>query len=145
VQEALYKNLSGRSVVIIAHRLSTVERANRIIFINKGEVVEQGTHADLIQRGGKYAKLVQRQLLALDIGMQEDLSSKPSVSLMVDKDKTTLKVETHQPSSKDGTSFGSFQSLNDGTSVDFRDCYTPRESPTFGTPKFVIGSADSTC
>ncbi|ELT94942.1 hypothetical protein CAPTEDRAFT_6286 [Capitella teleta] len=78
VQEALYKNLSGRSVVIIAHRLSTVERANRIIFINKGEVVEQGTHAELIQAGKKYAKLVQRQILALDLGMQEDLSSKPS-------------------------------------------------------------------
>ena len=63
VQQALYQNLSGRTVIIIAHRLSTVERADRIIVIDKGTVVEQGTHQQLLERKGMYTSLVKRQLL----------------------------------------------------------------------------------
>ena len=66
VQQAIYKNLSGRTVVIIAHRLSTVEKADRIIVIDKGQVIEQGKHSQLLAQNGLYAKLVQRQLLGFD-------------------------------------------------------------------------------
>ena len=48
----------------IAHRLSTVEKADRIIVINKGEVVEQGSHNDLLKKGGLYAMLVKKQMVA---------------------------------------------------------------------------------
>jgi ABC-type multidrug transport system ATPase subunit len=65
----MYENLKGHTVLIIAHRLSTVERANRIIVINKGKVVEQGTHKELLERGGLYTKLVQRQLLGLELAL----------------------------------------------------------------------------
>ena len=66
VQQAIYNNLKGRTVIIIAHRLSTVERADRIIVIDKGRVLEEGTHLELLRRNGKYASLVQRQLLQSD-------------------------------------------------------------------------------
>ena len=63
VQEALYKNLEGHTVLLIAHRLSTVERADKIVVINKGEVVQQGKHAELLQQEGLYKDLVRRQLI----------------------------------------------------------------------------------
>ena len=55
-------------MIIIAHRLSTVERADRIIVIEKGCVKEQGTHKDLLAQRGLYAKLVERQIR----GFQEE-------------------------------------------------------------------------
>lgn len=55
------------TVLVIAHRLSTVERADNILVIDKGSVVEQGPHAELMARGGLYFKLVQRQLLGTEI------------------------------------------------------------------------------
>ena len=52
-------------MIVIAHRLSTVEKADRIIVINKGEVVEQGSHNDLLKKkGGLYATLVRKQMVA---------------------------------------------------------------------------------
>ncbi|XP_035689924.1 ATP-binding cassette sub-family B member 9-like [Branchiostoma floridae] len=65
VQQAI-NNLHGHTVIVIAHRLSTVEKADRIIVIDKGTVVEQGRHGELMQQDGLYAKLVQRQLLGQD-------------------------------------------------------------------------------
>ncbi len=47
----------GRTVFIIAHRLNAVRHADRIIVIDKGEIVEQGSHGELLQHGGEYAKL----------------------------------------------------------------------------------------
>ena len=51
-------------MIVIAHRLITVEKADRIIVINKGEVVEQGSHSDLTKKGGLYATLVRKQMVA---------------------------------------------------------------------------------
>ena len=61
VQEALDKLLSGRTSVIIAHRLSTIKNADNIIVIDQGRIVEEGTHTELIDKGGLYAKLVALQ------------------------------------------------------------------------------------
>ncbi|CAD5209211.1 unnamed protein product [Bursaphelenchus xylophilus] len=63
VQEAIQKNLNGRTVIMIAHRLSTVENADKIVVIAGGKVVQQGVHKDLIQQDGLYKQLVQRQML----------------------------------------------------------------------------------
>ncbi|XP_045173941.2 ABC-type oligopeptide transporter ABCB9-like isoform X2 [Mercenaria mercenaria] len=77
VQQALYKSLSGRTVIIIAHRLSTVERADRIIVIDKGEVIEQGTHKQLLGLKGIYTNLVKRQLLLSDNAWSKDGPNSP--------------------------------------------------------------------
>jgi subfamily B ATP-binding cassette protein MsbA len=61
VQAALDVLMRGRTTIVIAHRLSTVERADRIVVLERGRVVEQGRHAELIARGGLYAKLHQLQ------------------------------------------------------------------------------------
>ncbi|TKR93595.1 hypothetical protein L596_008017 [Steinernema carpocapsae] len=63
VQEAIYKNLKGRSVVLIAHRLSTVEKADKIVVISKGRVEQQGSHEELIAQPGMYRTLVNRQMI----------------------------------------------------------------------------------
>ena len=59
VQAALERVLEGRSALIIAHRLSTVRRADRILVLHRGRVVEQGSHDQLLARGGLYARLVE--------------------------------------------------------------------------------------
>ena len=61
IQRALDAALTGRTAIVIAHRLSTIVNADRILVINDGQVVEQGTHDDLIARGGLYADLYRTQ------------------------------------------------------------------------------------
>ena len=63
VQEALTSLLEGRTSVVIAHRLSTIHNADRIIVIDSGRIAEQGTHAELMERNGIYAKLIEMQSL----------------------------------------------------------------------------------
>jgi len=62
VQEALDRTMSGRTVLVIAHRLSTVQGASRIVVVQGRGVAEAGTHEDLLERNGVYASLVRRQL-----------------------------------------------------------------------------------
>ncbi|EHB01470.1 ATP-binding cassette sub-family B member 9 [Heterocephalus glaber] len=66
IQQAIHGNLQQHTVLIIAHRLSTVERAHCIVVLDKGCVVQQGTHQQLLAQGGLYAKLVQRQMLGFE-------------------------------------------------------------------------------
>ena len=63
VQQALTRMLKGRTSVVIAHRLSTIHHADKIIVIDEGRIAEQGTHDELIARGGIYAKLIEMQSL----------------------------------------------------------------------------------
>ena len=63
VQDALTRLMRGRTSVVIAHRLSTVIGADRVVVIDGGQVVESGTHAELLARGGAYARLVEKQVL----------------------------------------------------------------------------------
>ena len=58
--------VKGVTTIIIAHRLSTIKNADYILFINKGRIIEQGTHKELTELDGEYKKLVQRQLETID-------------------------------------------------------------------------------
>jgi ATP-binding cassette subfamily B protein len=61
VQEALERAMTGRTTLVIAHRLATVLRADRIVVLDEGKVVEEGTHAELVAKGGLYARLAELQ------------------------------------------------------------------------------------
>jgi ATP-binding cassette subfamily B multidrug efflux pump len=63
IQDALDRLLVGSTAIIIAHRLSTIRNANRILVLKRGELVEQGSHEELLQQGGLYASLYQLQML----------------------------------------------------------------------------------
>lgn len=62
VQKALDKASKGRTTLVIAHRLSTVRNADLIVAISGGVVVEQGTHDELMTKGGLYSDLVKQQV-----------------------------------------------------------------------------------
>ena len=61
VQSAINKMQKGRTTIIIAHRLSTIKNADRIVVLKDGEIIEQGTHEELIKAAGEYLKLTQQQ------------------------------------------------------------------------------------
>jgi subfamily B ATP-binding cassette protein MsbA len=57
VQQALERLMVGRTSIVIAHRLSTIEAADRVVVLDRGRVIEQGTHAELLAREGLFARL----------------------------------------------------------------------------------------
>lgn len=64
VQEALTNLMKNRTSIVIAHRLSTIQHADEIVVLQQGRIVERGSHEDLLQHGGLYAKLTQMQLVS---------------------------------------------------------------------------------
>jgi ATP-binding cassette subfamily B protein len=67
VQEALERSMEGRTSLVIAHRLATVLGADRILVLDRGRIVEEGTHASLAAAGGLYARLAELQFGAVAI------------------------------------------------------------------------------
>ena len=61
IQHAIEKMIAGRTSIVIAHRLSTIRKADKIIVMDRGELKESGTHAELLAKGGHYAKLYNMQ------------------------------------------------------------------------------------
>jgi len=61
IEDALARLLVGRTTLIIAHRLSTVRRADRLVVLDRGQIVEEGSHGELLGLGGLYARLYERQ------------------------------------------------------------------------------------
>ena len=61
IQEALTKLIKNKTVIVIAHRLRTVENADKIIVLNKGTIAETGTHSELMENGGIYREMYRLQ------------------------------------------------------------------------------------
>ena len=61
IQDALWKLMAGRTALVVAHRLSTVARMDRLIVLEHGAIAQSGTHATLLESGGVYADLWRRQ------------------------------------------------------------------------------------
>jgi ATP-binding cassette subfamily B multidrug efflux pump len=68
IQDALNRLFTGRTSIVIAHRLSTIEGADLILVVSGGQIVERGTHAELLAQDGVYRNLYERQFVALDPG-----------------------------------------------------------------------------
>jgi len=62
IQQSLDKLMLGRTTIVIAHRLSTIRNVDRILVLKQGELVEQGSHAELIKQNGLYASLYELEL-----------------------------------------------------------------------------------
>lgn len=73
IQEATETLVRGRTSIVVAHRLSTVQKADRILVLEKGQILESGTHQQLIERGGTYARMVRNSRHA---GLLNEASSK---------------------------------------------------------------------
>lgn len=61
IQDALWKLMQGRTAIVVAHRLSTIQNMDRIVVLDDGKIVEQGSHKELLRNNGQYASLWQRQ------------------------------------------------------------------------------------
>lgn len=66
IQEALARLMKGRTTIMVAHRLSTIQHADKIIVLNKGEIIEEGNHQELLAKNGMYKKLYELQLASAD-------------------------------------------------------------------------------
>jgi len=72
IQEALDRFARQRTTVVVAHRLSTIKNADRVLVLQEGEIVEEGTHAELIAKGGLYLELYQGQYAPASQGVALD-------------------------------------------------------------------------
>jgi subfamily B ATP-binding cassette protein MsbA len=87
IRDGLHSLRAGRTTFVIAHRLSTVETADQILVLEGGEIVERGTHRDLIALGGRYRQLYEKQY-----GVERDKFINPGEDFSVIASKDTIRT-----------------------------------------------------
>ena len=93
VQDALDSVMKGRTTIIVAHRLSTIRDADKIVVIHKGTVAEQGNHEQLMQKEGHYFDLVQSQTGGTSYSQTAKTANKIEIK-NTEQDETTKKEES---------------------------------------------------
>ncbi|KAI8339773.1 p-glycoprotein [Choanephora cucurbitarum] len=120
VQKALDKASADRTTIVIAHRLSTIRNADLIVVMQKGEIIEQGTHAELLSKGGMYSDLVKKQEIQTTLEDQaysddEDLIKKETDELnrrsAIEMNRRSM-IEIQSPRRSSILSFGRFSHIS---------------------------------
>jgi len=103
VQEAIDKAVVGRSVIIVAHRLSTIQRASQIVVMSDHKIVDVGTHEDLLGKCGKYQDLIKRQSVVatgagmLGLGLGEEGDFMPEEPFCIDDGDDSVDIHDSLP------------------------------------------------
>jgi len=84
VQKALVNLMQNKTSIVIAHRLSTIRKADKIVVLARGRIVETGTHAELLEKGGVYQKLYELQFFEEENSQQSSVISAQSTDLLID-------------------------------------------------------------
>lgn len=118
VQKALDEASKGRTTIVIAHKLKTIQNADNIVIMSQGKIVEQGRHADLVARQGAYAKLVEAQDLSTGNGDQaSDDSSEEAEDTISLKPTNTLQKRQSEVDRHDSMAKREDYNLHDGTGI----------------------------
>lgn len=115
IQEAFKKLSSGRTTFVVAHRLSTIVDADIILVVDQGEIIERGTHAELLLKGGKYAELWTKQTVGAASGQPSKANSvKSGDAEDTPKSATELLIDITPPEDEDDGAKGKSTGRDEG-------------------------------
>ncbi|KAF1748489.1 hypothetical protein GCK72_024956 [Caenorhabditis remanei] len=139
VQSALNNAAKGRTTIMIAHRLSTIREADKIVFFEKGVIVEAGNHEELVHLGGRYFDLVKAQQFKADPEATEDFEEE-EISL---DDTSRSSRRSSMTSARSGSdAFQRGNSLNDSFSGSKRSARADAENDAFAAHEAEIMAHD---